>query len=132
MSFQAFDDKKIRDYEKKAKAQWGDTAAWQEFEGKPAAQSAEAAAAVTEGLMQVFQGFGALRGQAPDSDAVRRQVKALQDYITAHFYTCTPEILQGLGQMYAAPGEMHDNIDAAGGQGTADLAAAAIAAFGAR
>ena len=41
-------------------------------------------------------------------------------------HTCTDQILAGLGQMYAAGGDMTDNIDAAGGKGTADFASKAI------
>ena len=49
--------------------------------------------------------------------------------ITKHFYDCKPEILAGLGQMYAAGGEMTQNIDAAGGKGTAEFAGRAIEIF---
>jgi hypothetical protein len=56
-------------------------------------------------------------------------VRKLQDYITGHFYTCTDEILAGLGQLYAAGGAMTDNIDKAGGPGTAAFASAAISAY---
>ena len=51
----------------------------------------------------------------------------LQGYITAHFYTCTDEILAGLGRLYAAGGELTEAIDRAGGPGTAAFAAEAIA-----
>ena len=70
-----------------------------------------------------------MRGQAPDSDAVQQQVRRLQDFITAHFYTCTDQILAGLGKMYAAGGEFTENIDRAGGEGTAVFTAAAIAEY---
>lgn len=57
------------------------------------------------------------------------QVKKLQDYITEHFYTCSPKILNGLGKMYAGGGELPENIDAAGGVGTAEFADKAIDIF---
>ena len=44
-------------------------------------------------------------------------MRRLQAYITEHYYRCTPEILKGLGAMYAAGGEFTESIDAAGGQG---------------
>ena len=53
-------------------------------------------------------------------------MQRLRDFITAHYYSCTPQILACLGQMYAAEGEMRDNIDRAGGPGTAVLAAEAV------
>lgn len=84
--------------------------------------------AAAEGLMDVFRGFGALRDQSPEAPAVRTQVEALQAYLSAHYYTCTPEILAGLGQLYAQ-GEFAENIDRAGGPGTAALVSAAIEVY---
>ena len=62
----------------------------------------------------------------PSDSAVQAQVKKLQDYITEHFYTCTNQILAGLGQMYNGGGSMTENIEKAGGAGTAEFAAKAI------
>ena len=62
----------------------------------------------------------------PEDEKVQTQIKRIQDYITEHLYTCTDEILAGLGKMYAGGGEMTENIDAAGGKGTAELASKAI------
>jgi hypothetical protein len=53
-------------------------------------------------------------------------VKKLQDYITQNFYTCTNEILSGLGKMYAGGGDFTKNIDSCGGEGTAEFAHQAI------
>lgn len=75
--------------------------------------------------MDVFRDFGPLRAQSPDSPAVQTQVQTLRDYLTAHYYDCTKEILAGLGQMYAQ-GEFAENIDKAGGPGTAALVSKAI------
>ena len=57
---------------------------------------------------------------------MQAQVKELQNYITQHFYHCTPQILSALGKMYAGGGEFTENIDKAGGPGTAEFAAKAI------
>ena len=62
----------------------------------------------------------------PASGAAQALVKRLRDFITANYYDCTPQILSGLGAMYAAEGEMRDNIDRAGGPGTAAFAAEAV------
>ncbi len=56
----------------------------------------------------------------PAGEVPQAQVKRLQDFITAHYYNCTGEILSGLGKMYAAGGEFTRNIDRAGGEGTSD------------
>ena len=126
MSFDVFDKKKQKEYEAEAKRRWGDTDAYREFEQKSAGKNMDAAA---KGLMEIFVRFGAIReGDAAAAEA-QALVRELQDYISAHYYTCTKPILAGLGQMYAAEGEMKENIDSYGGVGTADFAAAAIASF---
>lgn len=79
--------------------------------------------------MGLFVEFGKLRSREPEDDAVQTQVKKLQDYITEHFYTCTPEILKGLGAMYAGGGSMTENINRAGGEGTAEFTAEAIQVY---
>ena len=53
----------------------------------------------------------------------------MQQFITDHFYTCTLEILAGLGEMYVADDRFRKNIDKAGGEGTADFVAQVIRAY---
>ena len=64
-----------------------------------------------------------------DVDQEQAAVRDLQQFITGHFYTCTPEILAGLGEMYTADERFHRNIDKAGGDGTAEFVAKAIRAY---
>ena len=77
-------------------------------------------------MMGIFAEFGAVKDSDPASDAAQGLVGKLQGFITEHYYTCTKEILNGLGKAYAAGGEFTRNIDQAGGEGTARFAAAAI------
>ena len=77
--------------------------------------------------MAIFAEIGQIKNLAPES--AEALIAKLQGYITAHFYTCTPQILRGLGMMYIAGDEMTDNIDAAGGPGTAEFAHKAIEFF---
>ena len=122
----AFDNSKMEQYMEQAKARWGKTEAWQEYEKKSAGRTAETEKDLSEQLMDVFARLGELRDQEPGSEPVQQVVAALQQFITDNYYTCTKEILRGLGQMYTAVGSMKDNIDARGGEGTAELAARAI------
>ena len=46
------------------------------------------------------------------------QVEKLKQFITGRMYTCTDEILSGLGQMYVADERFTKNIDKHG-EGTA-------------
>ena len=129
MSFQAFDREKQKESPRRAKETWGGTEAYREFEKKDAGRAPEEKEEVNEGLMRIFREFGGLLALDPADAPVQAQVKALKDYITKHFYDCKPEILAGLGQMYAAGGEMTQNIDAAGGKGTAEFVGRAIEIF---
>ena len=129
MDFSAFDTKKLDEYAAKAKETWGETPAWQEYEQKSRGRSKAEEAETSRQMMAVFAEFGAIRKEDPAGPEARALVRKLQDFISAHYYTCTDRILAGLGQMYAAGGEMTDNIDRCGGEGTAAFAGRAIAAY---
>lgn len=128
MDFSAFDAKKLDEYAAQAKASWGKTEAYKEFEEKEKNRTKEQSNQIAEGMMALFTEFGLLlkEGKTADSKEVQAQVQELQDYITEHFYTCTKQILSGLGKMYNGGGSMTENIDKYGGMGTADFAAEAI------
>ncbi len=129
MDFTAFDVKKLDEYAAQAKASWGQTPAYREFEEKSRDRTAEAESALAQGLMAIFAEMGQIKHRSAEGEDAQMLVKKLQDYISRHYYRCTEQILLGLGQMYAAGGEFTENIDAAGGPGTARFAYAAIAAY---
>ncbi len=129
MDFSAFDSKKLDDYAKQAKESWGKTEAYREFEKKSKGRTAEAEGDIAQGLMAMFAELGQIKDTAPESQDAQALVKKLQGYITEHYYNCTNQILLGLGQMYAAGGEFTENIDAAGGIGTAEFTNKAIVAY---
>ena len=129
MDFSAFDTKKIDEYTAQAKASWGSTPEYREFEEKSKGRGKAETAALNEQMMQIFVKFGAMKGEDPSSKKAQQLVKELKDFITAHFYTCSNQVLSGLGQMYAGGGEMTANIDRYGGEGTAVFANAAIQVF---
>ena len=129
MDFSAFDSKKMDEYATKAKETWGETPAYQEFEQKTKGKSKAEMMEVNRQMMDIFAEFGAIRNGDPALAEARALVRKLQDFISAHYYTCTDRILSGLGQMYAAGGEMTDNIDRYGGEGTAVFASRAIRVF---
>ena len=122
MDFSAFDRSKEETYAAEAKARWGSTEAYREYETKPKQAGTE------DRLTAIFADFGALRDTDPASEAAQTKVRELQAFITEHYYTCTDEILMGLGQMYIADERFKSNIDNAGGEGTAAFVQKAIAA----
>jgi DNA-binding transcriptional MerR regulator len=131
MDFSAFKTTEMDDYAAQAKALYGKTDAYKEFEQKTKGKSKEQMNWAGEQMMELFVEFGQMmkEGQKPDGAHVQAQVKKLQDYITEHFYTCTKEILSGLGNMYAGGGAFTENINKAGGDGCAEFTAKAIEIF---
>lgn len=129
MQFEAFSTEKIDAYTEQAKRTWGNTEAYREYEKKSRGRQKKDNDLLAEGLMQIFAAFGRLKNLPADAPEVKKTVEELQAYITAHYYTCTPEILKGLGQLYGAGGEMTENIDQYAGAGTAAFAAEAIAGY---
>ena len=126
MNFDAFDTSKINEYAAQAKASWGKTSAYKEFEEKTKGRTKEEDQRVYQGMIDIFGEFGQIRNTDPASGEAQVLVKKLQDYITEHMYTCTKEILSGLGKMYAGGGDFTTNIDRFGGEGTAVFASKAI------
>ena len=126
LKFDAFDTKKIDEYAAQAKASWGNTPAYKEFEEKSKGRTKEQDRDISLGMMDIFAEFGAIRTTDPASEEAQALVKKLQGYITENFYTCTDEILNGLGKMYSGGGEFTKNIDSYGGEGTAEFAHQAI------
>ena len=131
MDFKAFDTSRLDEYAEQARKQWGQTSAWQEFEEKSRGRNGEAENAVAVGLMLILEEIGKRKRQGLSAKApgVQALVKRLQNYITEHYYQCTPEILAGLGKMYAGDGDFTVNIDRACGEGTAVFAGEAIAVY---
>ena len=126
MNFDAFDTSKIDEYATQAKASWGKTSAYKEFEEKTKGRTKEEDQKVYQGMIDIFGEFGQIRTTDPASGEAQALVKKLQDYITEHMYTCTKEILSGLGKMYAGGGDFTTNIDRFGGEGTAVFVSQAI------
>ncbi len=127
MSFDAFDTTELEQYRQEAMQRWSGTSAWEEYERR--GNDADAAQPAGAQLMALLARIGALRPLAPDNNTVQNQVAELQAYITRHFYTCTDELLAGLGQMYTADERFRKNIDNAGGEGCAAYVSQAIAAY---
>ena len=129
MDFSAFDTRKIDEYAAQAKASWGSTPEYREFEERTQGRSKAENAALGSQMMDIFAVFGTIRNEDPASDAAQALVKKLQEFITEHFYTCSDETLRGLGLMYAGGGDFTANIDTHGGEGTAEFAHRAIEVY---
>ena len=117
-------------YEYEARERWGNTDAYREHEKKTKNYTKEKWAEASDGLMAIFAELAALKndGFATNTPKVQSLVVKLQEYITQNYYTCTGEILAGLGQMYVADDRFKKNIYKSG-EGTAEFVAEAIGLF---
>lgn len=129
MDFEPFDTSKLDEYAAQAKASWGTSPEYKEYEEKAKGRTAEANAMLGQQMMDIFAEFGAIRKEDPSGEAAQTLVKKLQGFITEHFYTCSDETLRGLGMMYAGGGDFTKNIDQRAGEGTAEFAYRAIDAY---
>ena len=117
----------MKDYFNETRERWGDTSAYREHTVKTKNYTKEKWAEANDGLMAIFAEFAACKanGVSADSNEAQALVAKLQAHITANYYTCTDEILAGLGKMYIADERFKKNIDKYG-EGTAEFASAAI------
>ena len=114
-------------YENEARERWGNTDAYREHQQKTKTYTKDKWAEANDGLMAIFAEFAECKnsGTGADSSEAQAFVAKLQAHITANYYTCTDEILAGLGKMYVADERFKKNIDKYG-EGTAEFAAEGI------
>lgn len=120
----------MKNYENEARERWGNTAAYREHEQKTKNYTNEDWTQANDGLMTIFAEFAMCKnnGASVNSAEAQELVAKLQAHITDNYYTCTDEILAGLGKMYVADERFKNNIDKYG-EGTADFVAEAISVF---
>ena len=126
----AFDNSEFETYKAEAQARWGKTDAYKEHTEKTKNYSKEKWNRVVEEMEAIFDEFAFCMKQSntPDAEETQSLVKKLQDYITENYYTCTKEILFGLGQMYVADERFKKNIDKHA-DGTAEFVREAIGLY---
>ena len=129
MQFEAFDKNKIEEYTARAKKEWGNTKEYAEYEKKSCSRNKQEEVDAANELMSVFAEFGSMRNKSVKDDEVKNLVQKLQSVITKNYYNCTDNILASLGQMYSANDEFRQNIDKAGGNGTAEFMSIAITEY---
>ena len=105
----------------------GNTETYREHEQKTKNYTKEKLTEANDGLMAIFAEFAVCKenGASADSAEAQTLVSKLQAYITANYYTCTDEILAGIGKMYVADERFKENIDKYG-DGLAEFAAEGI------
>lgn len=124
VNFDVFNKTELEQYKDEVRERWGNTHAFKEYEQKGASKTD-----FSNEFMSLFSEFGALKSKDPAEKCVQDKVRALQSFITENFYTCTDEILMGLGGMYVSDERFKRNIDSAGGEGTAEFVKQAISCY---
>ena len=116
-----------KNYSAEARERYGGTSAYREHEQKTKNYTKEKWAEANDGLMAIFAEFAACKNSGASANSAEAQTLAakLQAHITANYYTCTDEILAGLGKMYVADERFKKNIDKYG-EGTAEFASEGI------
>ena len=127
---QAFDNTEFEHYKAEAREKWGKTQAYQEHAEKTKGYSKEKWNSLTEGMDQIMAAFAQCMksGEATDAAQAQQLVKTLQEHITENYYTCTDQILLGLGMMYVGDERFRQNIDRHG-EGTAQYICDAIEVY---
>ena len=117
----------MKNYETEVRERWGNTEAYREHEQKTKNYTKEKWAEANDGLMAIFAEFAACKASGASADSADAQalVSKLQAHITENYYTCTDEILAGLGKMYVADEHFKKNIDKYG-EGTTEFVAEGI------
>ena len=119
-----------KQYEEEAKEKWGKTAAYAEYAKKAQGYSKDKQNEIMAGMQDILKEFALCMqdGEKPESTQAQELVKKLQAYITANYYTCTNEILAGLGKMYVADERFKKNMDSHA-EGTAEYVSEAISMY---
>ena len=82
LTFDAFDTRKIDEYASQAKASWGTTPAYKEYEKRSKGRTKEDDRKIHQGMIDIFAEFGQIRHTDPASEEAQAMAKKLQDYIT--------------------------------------------------
>ncbi len=109
---------------------WGNTDAYRVHEQKTKNYTKEKWAEANDSLMAIFAEFADCNNSGASADSIEAQalVFKIQTHITTNYYTCTDEILAGLGKMDVADERFKKNIDKYR-EGTAEFASKAVAIY---
>ncbi len=121
------DSTKIEKHKREATEKWGETTAYKEYAEKTKDYSTDKWSSLSYGMIDIMKEFAVCvkSGATPDSQEAQSLVQKLQGFITENYYTCTNEVLSGLGQLYSLDDRFKKSIDTYG-NGTADFISKAI------
>ena len=126
----AFDNSEFETYKDEVKERWGKTDAYKEHAEKTKNYGKDKWSSLVADMDHIFGEFALCmkNGLVPETAESQNLVKKLQNHISENYYTCTKEILYGLGQMYVGDERFKNNIDKHA-DGTASFVSEAIAIY---
>lgn len=115
MDFKAFDMKEIEraqeEFKEEVEEKWGGSSAYEESMKKTKTYKKEDWQKVMGSMDDIFKALAARIGEDVASEPVQALVEAWRKHLTKYFYDCTPEILNGLGDMYVMDERFTKNMD---------------------
>ncbi len=109
MNFDIFNNSELENYKTEARAKWGNTSAYKEYEERGNKNEYD----VANGLNAIIAEFSELMKSDEKANGEKAKILAekLKSFITETQYTCTNEILMCLGEMYVCDERLKKNID---------------------
>lgn len=126
----AFNNSEFEKYKDEVREKWGSTDAYKDYSEKSKGYSEDKLNALGSGIDSIMGEFSQCMndGNTPASEKAQSLCVKLQSYITHNLYSCTKEILSGLGQMYVFDERFRKNINKHG-EGTAEYISEAIKVY---
>ena len=126
----AFDNSEFENYKAEVQERWGKTDAYKEHAEKTKNYGKDKWNGLISDMNDIFSEFAVCmkNSSEPTAEDAQVLVKKLQEHISENYYTCTNEILSGLGKMYVADERFKKNIDKHA-EGTEVFASEAIAYY---
>lgn len=113
--FEAFDVSEIEKYKEKyaeeTKKKYGNTKAYEESEKKTSKYTKNDWSKLMTRFDEIYKKIAVLMDRDVSDVEVQAAVVEWRQYITDNFYTCTPEIFRGLGELYVSDERFTANID---------------------
>lgn len=130
--FEGFDMEKIEKhmetYAAESKEKYGHTDAYKESTKRTSKYSRDDWAAISKEADGIYQGFKSTLELDAGDPKVQKLVLDWKNHISKYYYTCTNDILEGLGAMYIGDQRFKENINQHG-SGIAERMSEAIEIF---
>ncbi|AVP64524.1 MerR family transcriptional regulator [Clostridium botulinum] len=111
----AFDMTKIEEHQKKyskeVKEKYGNTSAYKESNEKTSKYTKEDWNNIMKDWDKIYKKLVNLMDRDPGHKEVQEAVHDFRNHISKNFYSCTPEIFRGLGDLYVNDERFTSNID---------------------